>query len=92
MHHTSGEQRATGRERGRDIQAPRDHHDARPQRPGTHEVSSGKEPYRDYAKGTFAGSTPLSGAGRGLPCAAKPRTRCNPRCRLLQLAVEAGDH
>ena len=183
MHHTSGEQRATGRDRGRDILAPEDHHDAGPQRPGTHDVSRGKEPYRDYAKGTFAGSmpgytasrglrsnpcdvcvsavepaglpkgidvagtarrrwtgepvradadgdgagrrqhrretmatpdhrgqnpmmfaqlepiqakaegtfagsTPSSGAGRGLPCAAKPRMRCNPRCRLLQRAVE----
>ncbi len=57
MHHTSGEQRATGRDRGRDILAPEDHHDAGPQRPGTHDVSRGKEPYRDYAKGAFAGST-----------------------------------
>ena len=66
MHHTSGEQRATGRDRGRDIQAPRDHHDDGAPRLGTHDVSSGREPYRDYAKGTFAGSTPSSGAGRGL--------------------------
>ena len=56
----------TGRDRGRDILAPEDHHDAGPQRPGTHDISRGREPYRPYAKGAFAGSTPRSGAGRGL--------------------------
>ena len=50
------------------------------------------EPIQAKAEGTFAGSTRRSGAGRGLPCAAKPRTSCNPRCRLLQRRVEAGDH
>ena len=50
------------------------------------------EPIQAKAEGTFAGSTRRSGAGRGLPCAAKPRTSCNPRCRLLQRRVEPGDH
>ena len=52
--------------RRRDVREPRDHREAGPRRPGTHASSRGMEPYRRYAKGTFAGSTRRSGAGRGL--------------------------